>query len=208
LAHTPPTRGTHTCIIEGLSPKPGRTSSLIIQGDPPALPGWVRVQACSVQGGANSPQVNLLRPVANCNCVAARRGGEQRKANRVVRSESKLDSAALTGEPAHQRRSLYLCERESHDAEGLGDKAVMGGSGVVGDGRLWRNRTREARRPAWCKKEKGSQGTALRKERYKAAGSRLHAGVNRPQTRHHHASDAGRWHAVHDPTSVAPYRQG
>jgi hypothetical protein len=60
----------------------------------------VRVQACSVQGGANPPQVNLLRPVANCNRVAVRRGGEQRKANGVVRSESKLDSAALTGEPA------------------------------------------------------------------------------------------------------------
>jgi hypothetical protein len=60
----------------------------------------VRVQACSVQGGANPPQVNLLRPVADRNCVAVRRGGEQRKANRVVRSESKLDSAALTGEPA------------------------------------------------------------------------------------------------------------
>jgi hypothetical protein len=80
------------------------------QGGPPALPGWVRVQACSVQGGANPPQVNLLRPVAKRNCVAVRRGGEQRKANRVVRSESKLDSA-LTGEPAHQRRSLYLCKR-------------------------------------------------------------------------------------------------
>jgi hypothetical protein len=92
------------------------------------------------------------------------------KANRVVRSESKLESAALSGEPAHQRRSLYPCKRESRDAEGLGDKAVMGGSGVVGDGRLWRDRTREARRPAWCKKEKGSQGTALRKERYRPRG--------------------------------------
>ena len=130
----------------------------------------MRVQACSVQGGANPPQVNLLRPVADRNCVAARRGGEQRKANRVVRSESKLDSATLTGEPARERRSLYPCERETHDAEGLGAKAVMGGSGVVGDGRLWRDRTREARRPARPKKEKGSQGTALRKERYRPRG--------------------------------------
>ena len=131
---------------------------------------YVRVQACSVQGGANPPQVNLLRPVADRNCVAARRGGEQRKANRVVRSESKLDSAALTGEPAAQRRSLYPCKRESHDAEGLGEKAVMGGSKVIGDRRLWRDRTREARRPAWCKKENGPQGTALRKERYRPRG--------------------------------------
>jgi hypothetical protein len=99
---------------------------------PPAKPGAVRVQACSVQGSANPPRVNLLRPVANCNCVDVRRGGEQRKANRVVRSESKLDSAALTGEPASQWRSLYPCKRESHDADGLGDKAVTGGSGVFG----------------------------------------------------------------------------
>ena len=32
------------------------------------------------QGGASLPQVCLLRPVADCNCVAARRGGEQQKA--------------------------------------------------------------------------------------------------------------------------------
>jgi hypothetical protein len=93
--------------------------------------------------------------------------------NRVVRSGSKLDSATLTGEPAIERRSLYLCKQESHDAEGLGVKAVMGGSGVFGDGRLWRDRTREARRPARPKKEKGFQGTALRKERYRPTGSRL-----------------------------------
>ena len=67
--------------------------------------------------------------VADRNCVAARRGGEQRKANGVVRSESKLDSAVLTGEPARERRSLYPCKREAHDAEGLGAKAVMGAVG-------------------------------------------------------------------------------
>src|SRR5712664_2686986 len=128
------------------------------------VPATVRLQARSVQGGASPLQVNLLRPVANRNCVAARRGGEQRKANGVVRSESKLDSATLTGEPAVERRSLYLRKQESHDAEGLGVKAVMGGSGVVGDGRLWKDRTREARRPARHKQEKGPQGTALRKE--------------------------------------------
>src|SRR5215470_19813744 len=104
----------------------------------------VRSRARSVQGGASPLQVNLLRPVANRNCVAVRRGGEQRRANGAVHSESKLDSATLTGEPAVERRSLYLCEQEAHDAEGLGAKAVMGGSGVVGDGRLWRDRTREA----------------------------------------------------------------
>jgi hypothetical protein len=65
----------------------------------------------------------------------------------VVRSESKLDSAKLTGEPAIERRSPGLCEQEAHDAEGLGVKAVMGGSGVVGDGRLWRDGRRDARRP-------------------------------------------------------------
>ena len=140
----------------------------------------MRSRARSVQGGANPLQVNLLRPVANRNCVAVRRGGEQRKANRVVRSESKLDSATLTGEPAVERRSLYLCEQESHDAEGLGVKAVMGGSGVVGDGRLWRDRTREARRPAWRKEENGHQGTALRKEHSGPTGSRHRAGVRAP----------------------------
>src|SRR5215468_1954937 len=73
----------------------------------------VRSRARSVQGGASPLQVNLLRPVANRNCVAVRRGGEQRKANGAVRSESKLDSATLTGEPAIERRSLYLCEQEA-----------------------------------------------------------------------------------------------
>jgi hypothetical protein len=90
------------------------------------IPATVRLQARSVQGGANPLQVSLLRPVANRNCVAARRGGEQRKANRVVRSETKLDSATLTGEPAVEGRSLYPCKRESHDAEGLGVKAIIG----------------------------------------------------------------------------------
>ena len=122
----------------------------------------------------------LLRPVADRNCVAARRGGEQRKANGAVRSESKLDSATLTGEPTVERRSPDLCEQEAHDAEGLGDKAVMGDSGVVGDGRLWRDRTREARRPARCKKEKGPQGTALRKERYRPRDRASRAGVRAP----------------------------
>ena len=86
----------------------------------------------------------------------------------------------LTGEPARERRSLYPCKRETHDAEGLGAKAVMGGSGVVGDGRLWRDRTREARRPARPKKEKGFQGTALRKERYRPQDRACRAGVRAP----------------------------
>ena len=46
----------------------------------------------------------------------------------------------------------------------VGVKAIMGGSWVVGDGRLWRDRTREARRPARRMREKGFQGTALREE--------------------------------------------
>ena len=84
-----------------------RYPDMPISFEPPAIsrrvvaglfPATVRLQARSVQGGANPLQVNLLRPVANRNCV--RRGGEQREVNRVVRSESKLDSATLTGEPA------------------------------------------------------------------------------------------------------------
>ena len=74
-------------------------------------------------------------------------------------------------------RSLYLCEQETHDAEGLGAKAVMGGSGVVGDGRFRRDGTREARRPAWRKEEKGFQGTALREEQNGPRGRASHAGV-------------------------------
>ena len=97
--------------------------------------------------------------------------------NGAVRSESKLDSATLTGEPAVEGRSLYLCEQETHDAEGLGAKAVMGGSGVVGDGRVRRDGTREARRPAWRKEEKGFQGTALREEQNGPRGRASHAGV-------------------------------
>jgi len=42
-------------------------------------------------------------------------------------------------------------------------KAIMGGSWVVGDGRLWRDGTREARRPARRKRRKDT-GTALREE--------------------------------------------
>ncbi len=96
---------------------------------PALVAGIVRSRARSVQGGASPLQVNLLRPVANRNCVAMRRGGEQREANGAVRSESKLDSATLTGEPVMQRRSLCLCEQEAHDAEGLGVKAIMGAAG-------------------------------------------------------------------------------
>ena len=47
----------------------------------------------------------------------------------AVRSESKLDSAVLTGEPAIERRSPGPRKREAHDAEGLGAKAVMGAVG-------------------------------------------------------------------------------
>ena len=89
----------------------------------------VRLRARSVQGGESPLQVNLHRPVADRNCVVARRGGEQWKANGVVRSDSKLDSAMLTGEPARERRSPDLCEQEAHDAEKVGVKAIMGGSG-------------------------------------------------------------------------------
>ena len=143
---------------------------------PALVAGIVRSQARSVQGGASPLQVNLLRPVANRNCVAARRGGEQRKANGVVRNVSKLDSATLTGEPAMQRRSPDLREREAQDAEGLGAKAIMGGSGVVGDGRLWRDGTREARRPAWRKRRKDSRYRPPRGAE-RASESGLHAGV-------------------------------
>jgi hypothetical protein len=86
----------------------------------------VRAQACFVQGGANPSQVILLRPVADRNCVTARWGGEQREATGSSVAKAILDSAVLTGEPAIERRSPGLCEQEAHDAEGLGDKAVMG----------------------------------------------------------------------------------
>src|ERR1700730_12948209 len=41
-------------------------------------------------GGASPHQVNLLRPVANRNCVVVRRGGEQRKVTEssVVKANS------------------------------------------------------------------------------------------------------------------------
>ena len=142
-------------------------------------PPLVRSRARSVQGGASPLQVNLLRPVADRNCVAARWGGEQRKANGVVRSESKLDSAMLTGEPARERRSPDLCEQEAHDAEGLGAKAITGGSWVVGDGRLWRDGTREARRPARRKRRKDSRYRPPRGAE-RASESRLRAGVRAP----------------------------
>src|SRR5215467_10682630 len=54
-----------------------RGSQFVIAGLVPAI---VRSRARSVQGGASPLQVILLRPVADRNCVAARRGGEQRKA--------------------------------------------------------------------------------------------------------------------------------
>src|SRR5260370_40744611 len=52
----------------------------------------------------------------------------------------------------------------------------MGGSGVVGDGRLWRDRTREARRPAWRKRRKDSRYRPPQGAE-RASESRLHAGV-------------------------------
>ena len=48
---------------------------------------------------------------------------------------------------------------------------------MVGDGRLWRDRTREARRPARRKREKGVQGTALREEQNGPRSRALRAGV-------------------------------
>src|SRR6516165_8217213 len=58
-------------------------------------------------------------------------------------------------------------------------KAIMGGSGVVGDGRLWRDGTREARRPAWRKRRKDSRYRPPRGAE-RASESRLHAGVRAP----------------------------
>lgn len=48
---------------------------------------------------------------------------------------------------------------------------------MVGDGRLWRDGTREARRPAWRKEEKGARGTALREEQNGPRTRASHAGV-------------------------------
>ena len=53
----------------------------------------------------------------------------------------------LTGEPARERRSPDLRKQEAHDAE-VGAKAIMRGSGVVGDRRLLKDGTHEVGRPA------------------------------------------------------------
>ena len=82
----------------------------------------------------------------------------------------------LTGEPARERRSPDLREQEAHDAEKVGDKAMMGGSWVVGDRRLWRDGTREARRPAWRKRRKGSRYRPPQGAE-RVSEPRLHAGV-------------------------------
>ena len=41
--------------------------------------GVVRLQACVIQKGASPFQANVLRPVTESNCVAARQGGEQQE---------------------------------------------------------------------------------------------------------------------------------
>jgi hypothetical protein len=48
---------------------------------------------------------------------------------------------------------------------------------VVGDGRLWRDRTREARRPAWRKRRKDSEVPSSARSITGPKESRLHAGV-------------------------------
>src|SRR6266568_8518227 len=114
----------------------GATIRIVIAGLDPAI---VRAQARSIQGGASPLQVILLRPVADRNCVTVRWGGEQREATESSVAQANsirpccLASLRLKGE-------AQACdEQEAHDAEGLGDKAIMGGGGVVGDGRLWRD---------------------------------------------------------------------
>ncbi len=44
-------------------------------------PWLVRLQAYTIQKGESPFQANVLRPVVERNCVAARPGGEQRETN-------------------------------------------------------------------------------------------------------------------------------
>jgi hypothetical protein len=106
------------------------------------------------KGGASPLQVYLLRPVSRPQLRRREVGWRAVEGDGVVRSASELDSAKHAGEPAMQRRSLDLCEQETHDAEGLGDKVVAGAGLVGGDGRFRKAGRREARRPARRKRRK------------------------------------------------------
>jgi hypothetical protein len=64
----------------------------------------VRLQGHAIQKGASPFRADVLRPVTDGNCVAARQGGEQPKVNDQSVGDE-LDSAWCLGEPASQWRS-------------------------------------------------------------------------------------------------------
>src|SRR5216683_357061 len=86
--------------------------------------------------GESPFQASPLRPVTNCNCVAARRGGKQREVKK-----SSVGTRTRFG-----RTDWRACDRKAKPgpaksgkapgAEGLGAKATKGSGEVVGDGRL------------------------------------------------------------------------
>ena len=57
------------------------------------------------QRGESPLQAYALRPEVECNCVAARRGGEQQETSDQSVGDER-DSAATTGEPSSEWRSL------------------------------------------------------------------------------------------------------
>jgi hypothetical protein len=70
------------------------------------------------QRGESPLRANALRPVANSNCVAARRGGEQQEANDQSVGARTRFGLARKGEPASQRRSLDREERKPVELRG------------------------------------------------------------------------------------------
>src|SRR5687768_2207028 len=86
--------------------------------------------------GESPFQACPLRPVTDCNCVAARRGGEQQEVKK-----SSVGTRTRFG-----RADWRACDRKAKPgpaksgrapgAEGLGMKATKGSGEVVGDGRL------------------------------------------------------------------------
>ena len=62
-------------------------------------------ESASGQRGESPLQANALRPVTECNCVAAMRGGEQQEVNDPVRRITNSIRPVCIGEPASERRS-------------------------------------------------------------------------------------------------------
>jgi len=91
------------------------------------------------QGGASPLRANVLRPVTESNCVAARRGGEQQEVNdqsatRMSVMLIKVNSIRpdVGGEPASQWRSPDPSEKDGEPRKLKGNvtKRSRGASGV------------------------------------------------------------------------------